>query len=114
MANNTTPLAFFPGIPLNANFVISEQEDRWLGEDYIGTAEGDAPDEPDGHYRMREGFRYDTIWGDLPRPMRGLITEIDNSHSDDLTAEWCEWMDWIDTDFPLWTEEDLAWIDELE
>lgn len=96
-------------------FCITSGEDRFLPG--LGTAEGDAPDEPDGH-RRSEGFRYDNIWGDLvceePAWMRNLITAIDASHSDDLTAEWCEWMDWIDTDMPLWTEEDLAWIDELE
>ena len=88
-------------------FCFTSGEDLFLPR--MGTAEGDAPDEPDGH-RRSEGFRYDSIWGNA----RAMKTAIDASTSDDLTAEWCEWMDWIDTDFPNWTEEDLAWIDELD
>ena len=105
------------------NFIITTGEDRFRPG--IGTLEGDAPDEPDGH-RDTEGFRYDNIWGGVECAMRGLITLptqpgrgqgwFAEQRSNNLCADWCEWMEeWEDTlDEPEWTEEDIACFDALE
>lgn len=100
------------------NFIITSGEERFTGplrpsdrRNFFDEVErdDDAPDEPGAIFTNR------------PIPMRGLITDTgrgqgwyQEQRSNNLCADWCEWMDWFSVDFPLWTQEDLDWIDALE